>query len=454
MKTEVETLNPTRVRLSVEVPFDDLKPSVDAAYKRIGESVNIPGFRKGKVPHSLIDQRFGRAAVLEDAVNNALPRIYSRAVEQGELDPIGQPEVEITEVPDPQAGGELKFTAAVDVRPVIEVPDLSAVVVTVEAEPIDDDAVDKQIDALRARFGTVKPVQRPAAKGDFLTIDLAATVDGKDVEELSSRGLSYEIGSGALLEGLDEALTGLSTGESGTFETTLVAGEYAGQKAQVSATAVAVRERELPDLDDDFVQSASEFDTVEQLREDLQVRLGRARTVEQVRQARDKVLEAVLAIVEIPVPESAAQAEVHSRQHTLERQLQAAGLTKQQYLQSEGQSEDDFDNELTDGARDVVRAQLLLDAIVKEQNFDVEQHELTEHLIRRAVDMGVNPQEFAEAVMENNQVPMLMSEIVRAKALAWLVKQATVNDEQGNVIDVDQASQDAASAVATGDVDE
>lgn len=454
MKTEVETLNPTRVRLTVAVPFDDLKPSLDAAYKRIGESVNIPGFRKGKVPQSLIDQRFGRAAVLEDAVNSALPRIYGRAIEQNNLEPIGQPEVEVTEVPDLQAGGDLKFTADVDVRPEITLPDITDVKVSVETDPIDDAAIEKQIEGLRARFGTVKPVERAAKDGDFLTIDLSATVDGQDVEDLSSRGLSYEIGSGALLEGLDEALIGLEKDQSATFPTTLVGGDFAGKQAQVTATATAIRERELPELDDEFVQTASEFDTLDELREDVRVRLGRARTVEQVRQARDKVLEAVLAKMEIPVPESAVEAETHSRQHALTRQLEAAGLTKQQYLQTEGQSEQDFDAELTEGARDVVRAQLVLDAIVKSQEFGVEQHELTEHLIRRAVDMGVNPQEFAQAVMENNQVPILASEILRAKALAWLVKQATVTDESGTVLDLDQAAENEAVAVAAGDVEQ
>ncbi len=454
MKTEVETLNPTRVRLSVAVPFEDLQPSLEAAYQRISQNANIPGFRKGKVPHSLIDQRFGRAAVLEDAVNNALPRIYGRAVEQSQVEPLGQPEVEITEVPDPQQGGELKFTAAVDVRPSFEIPTISDIEITVEADDVNDSAVDAQIEALRARFGTVKPVERAAQKGDFLTIDLAARVDGQDVEDLSSRGLSYEIGSGALLEGLDEALIGLSKAESATFPTTLVGGEHAGKQAQVSVTAVAIRERELPELDDDFAQMASEFDTVQELREDVRVRLGRARTVEQVRQARDKVLEQALSKVEIPVPDGAVQAEIHSRHHALERQLEMAGITKQHYLQSESQSEDAFDQELADGARDVVKAQLLLDAIVKQESFDIDQNELTEHLIRRSLDLGMNPQEFAEAVMENQQMPVLVSEILRAKALTWMVHQAKVTDQKGEVLDLEQAAQTEASAVAAGDVEE
>ncbi len=454
MKTEVETLNPTRIRLSVEVSYEELRPDVDSAYRRISEQVNIPGFRRGKVPARLIDQRFGRGTVLEEAVQGALPRFYGEAIKEAAVQVVGQPEVDITSVPDGGEDGELRFTAEVDVRPEIDLPEFTDLEVEIPDADADDPAVDRQLEQLRSRFGSLRTVERAAAAEDFLTLDLSATVDGEVLDQLSARGLSYQIGGVPLIDGLDEAVTGLSVDEERTFPTALAAGEYADKEAQVTVTLRAVRERDLPELDDDFAQSASEFDTMAELRDSVRERLQRALQVEQVRTARDKVLEAVLARVEIPLPESVVEAEIQGRQDSLNHQLEHAGMTKAQYLQSQNQSEGDFDAEVADGARNAVKAQLLLDALADREEFGVTEPELTEHLVRRAVDLNVPANELAQRVVQTNQVPVLLSEIRRAKALAMLVESAKVRDASGRPVDLSAAAAEEADAVAAGDVDE
>ncbi len=271
MKSDLETLNPTRVKLTVEVPFEELKESLDAAYRKIGGQVSIPGFRKGKVPPRVIDQRFGRSVVLDEAVNEALPRFYGQAVEENQVQVIGQPEVDVTELED---GQHLTFTAEVDVRPQFELPDYDGLEVTVDDAEVTDAEVDEQLDGLRERFATLTGVDRAAADGDFVSMDLSAVVDGQAVDELTAKGLSYQVGTGSLLDGLDEAVTGLSAGESREFSTALVGGEHAGQDATVTVELKSVKERELPELDDDFAQTASEFDTLEELRADVRDRVS------------------------------------------------------------------------------------------------------------------------------------------------------------------------------------
>jgi trigger factor len=276
VKSAVETLNPTRVRLTVEVPFEELKPSLDAAYKKINQQVTVPGFRKGKIPARVIDQRFGRAAVLEEAVNDALPRFYTQAVDEGKIEVLGQPEItDIEGVERIADGGDLKFTAEVDVRPEIALPDFSEISVTVDAVSVADEDVEKSLEQLRERFSSVKDVERAAAAGDVVVVDLEAKVDGEVPEDGTAAGVSYEIGSGRLLDGIDDAVIGLSAGESKTFTTELKGGTQAGKSSEVTVTVTAVQEKELPELDDEFAQLASEFDTLDELKDDSRKRLER-----------------------------------------------------------------------------------------------------------------------------------------------------------------------------------
>jgi len=434
VKTDVEELTPTRVKLTVEVPFDELKPNLDKAYKEISQQVRIKGFRPGKVPAPLIDKYVGRGAVLQEAVNDALPELYGRAVEESELFVLGQPDVEVTELED---GTQFAFTAEVDIRPKFDVPDYDGLEVTVEDAEVTDEQIAETIDNLRERFASLTTAERAVEDGDFATIDLAATIGDEDVEDASTSGYSYEVGSKSAVEGLDDALVGLSAGESKTFSSTLVGGERAGEEAEITATVQSVKVKNLPELDDDFAQMASEFDTIDELREDVKTRLGRQVKMQQLSDARDKALEALLEKVEIPLPDKVVEEEISRRNQQLEQQLQMAGMTKEDYLKDEEKSEEEFDKEVADAAALAVKGGFVLDQLAVQEELGVENEELSEYVVTQAMQMGVQPQQLAQYLTENNQLPAIVSEVLRSKALNLVVENVTIKDESGNVIDVD-----------------
>ena len=435
MKSAVETLNPTRVRLTVEVPFEELKDSLDAAYKKINQQVTVKGFRKGKIPARVIDQRFGRGAVLEEAVNDALPKFYTDAVNEAELSVLGQPEVDITELKD---GETLNFTAEVDIRPSIEIPDFSGIEVEVDAVEVTDEDVDKAVEELRERFASTAPVERAAEDGDVVTIDLRAEVDGEVLEDGVADGVSYTIGSGELLEGIDDAVTGVEAGGEATFTSELKGGSAAGKEAAVTVKVTQVAKRELPELDDEFAQLASEFDTIEELRADSRKRLENMKQYDQATQAQERVLEKLLELVEVPVPEKLLEDEINTRKHNLEHhQLGQMGLDLAKYLEIQGKSEEEFDSETKEAAVKGIKTQFVLDELVKQEKLNVNQEELTEHLMRRAASSGMSPDQFAQAVVEGGQVPLLVGEVARGTALAVVVEKATVKDTNGEVVDLD-----------------
>jgi trigger factor len=418
VKSAVETLNPTRVKLTVEVTYDELKPSLDAAYKTIAGQVNIPGFRKGKVPPRIIDQRVGKGAVLEEAVNEALPHFYARAVEDSAVRPLGRPTVDVTDVPDPTAGGELKFTAEVDVRPQIDLPPLESVAITVDDVAVDDDAVDERLESLRERFGSLVTIERPVADGDFVSIDISATIDGNEID--SVKGVSYQVGSGTMLDGVDEALPGMSAGDTTTFKSALAGGDRAGDEADVTVTVQAVKERNLPELDDDFAQLASEFDSLAELRADLRGQVEQAKRYQQGMQARERLLAHLLENTEVPVPDALVAEEVN------------------RHLEAEERLEDDEHRaEVEVEARDGFRTQLLLDAIAEVEKVDVTQQELIEYLVMSAQQYGMDPNEFAKMVDQSGQVPGMVSEVARRKGLAAVLTRATVTDASGNQVDLE-----------------
>ncbi|GAA2470388.1 trigger factor [Streptomyces sp. NPDC059506] len=440
MKSAVETLNPTRVRLTVEVPFEELKPSLDAAYKKINQQVTVPGFRKGKLPARIIDQRFGRGAVLEEAVNDALPKFYTEAVNEGELSVLGQPEIDITEFND---GEQLKFTAEVDVRPTLEIPDYSGIEVTVDAVEVSDEDVEKSLEQLRDRFASTTEVERAAAEGDVVVVDLEASVDGEVLEDGVAKGVSYTIGSGQLLDGIDEAVTGLEAGGSATFESELKGGSAAGRTAQIKVDVTSVQARELPELDDEFAQMASEFDTLEELRADSRKRLERMKEYDQATQAQEKVLDKLIEIVEVPIPEKLLEDEINTRKHNLEHhQFPALGLDWASYLEREGKTQEEYDAEVAEQATKGIKTQFILDELVSKEQLSVNQEELTEHLMRRAASSGMSPDQFAQAVVEGGQVPMLVGEVARGKALAHVVEAAKVVDTEGNEVDLSDDEED------------
>jgi trigger factor len=443
VKSAVETLSPTRAKLTVEVPFEELKPSLDAAYKAIAQQINVPGFRRGKVPPTVIDRQVGRGAVLDQAVNDLLPKAYVEALQENSLEPLAQPEIEVTRLDDNDV---LEFTAEVDVKPEIELPDYEGLEAQVDDITITDEDVEEQVQALRERFASLLDVDRPAADGDFVVLDLKATQNGEPVEGAEVTGMSYQVGRGGMLDGLDEALTGMSAGEEKIFSSQLVGGDLVGEDVDVAVSVSKVQQQELPEFDDEFAQMASEFDTSEELHADVRERLGRGKRLEQAAAARDAVLEVLLDKVEVPLPETMVADELNARRASVEQQLAYAGLTMEKYLEDEGQTQEEFEADLERRVRDAITAQFLLDAIAKKEELGVDQNELSQHLVRRAQQSGEDPQEFANHMFEHNHIPELVQEILRGKALAKIVESAVVKDESGNTLDLKNLQPDGTFA--------
>ena len=434
LKSTVEHLSPTRVRINVEVPFDELKPDFDRAYKKIAQQVRIPGFRPGKAPARILEARLGRGVVLDEVVNGAIPGKYSEAVTAADdVKPIGQPDIEVTEIAD---GDKLAFTAEVDVRPEITLPELDSLTVEVEAPEVTDEQVTEQLDSLRARFGTLTGVDRAAADGDFVQIDLSATVDGNEVEEAKTTGFSYQVGQGGLIDGIDEAITGLSEGGSATFPSTLVAGEYADKEAQVTVTVTSVKERSLPDADDDFAQLASEFDTLDELTADLRTRIGRVQRMELATQARDKVLDAIVDATEVPLPESVVKAELDSALHDAVHAFDHDEDKFAEYLSTQGKSREEFDTESRELAEKSVKVRLILDALADSEEVSVSDQELTERIVYQAQQYGMPPEEFVQRIQQSGQLGAIYSDVRRSKALIVAVRAATVTDSSGAAVDL------------------
>jgi trigger factor len=451
VKSTVEQLSPTRVRINVEVPFTELEPDFDRAFKALAQQVRLPGFRPGKAPRKLLEARVGRGAVLEQVVNDALPSRYSEAVTASDVKPLGQPEIEVTKLED---GQELAFTAEVDVRPEITLPEYDALKITVDPIKVEDDEVDAELQSLRARFGTLTGVERGAQEGDFVSIDLSATVDGTEVPEAATEGLSHEVGSGQLIEGLDDAITGLKVGESKVFTTKLAAGEYAGQDADVTVTVKSVKERELPEADDDFAQLASEFDTIGELKESLTDQVKRVKSVQQAEQIRDKAIEALLEQTEVPLPEKIVQAQIDDALHNAIHGLDHDEDKFAEQLTEQGSSREEFDAENKTNAEKAVKTQLLMDAVADKLDIQVGQNDLTERLVLMSRQYGIEPQQLIQILQQNNQLPAMFADVRRGLTIAAVVHAATVTDTDGTVIDTTEFFGPAEAAQAEGEQDD
>ena len=432
MKSTVEQLSPTRVRINVEVPFTELQPDFDRAYKELAKQVRLPGFRPGKAPAKLLEARFGREAMLDQVVNEALPSRYGQAVTESDVRPLGQPEIEVTKK---EYGQELVFTAEVDVRPEISLPDLSALKITVDPIEVSDEDVDAELQSLRARFGTLTGVERPAATGDFVSIDLAATIDGEDVPEAATKGLSHEVGSGQLVDGLDDAIVGLSAGESRAFTTTMAAGPHAGEEVEVTVTVGSIKERELPEPDDEFAQLASEFDTIDELRTNLAEQVRRTKRIQQAEKIRIATLDALLEQVDMPLPEAVVQAQVDNTVHTALHSLDHDEAKFAEALAKQGKSREEFDAETRSNAEKAVKTQLLLDALGDDLDIQVSQEDLSERLVLASRQYGIEPQQLLSYLQQNNQLPAMFADVRRGLTIGVAVEAAAVTDTDGNVID-------------------
>ena len=445
MPSTVEQLSPSRVKITIEVPFSELKPSIDKAYREVAKQINIPGFRKGKVPPMVIDQRVGRGTVLQEAINEALPQFYGAAVEEHKLVPLAQPEVEVTNLVDKE---KVEFTAEVDVRPEFDLPDFSTISAEVETVEVTDADVEEQLQALRERFATSTVVERAAAEGDVVTISLVARKDGEELADATAEDLQYTIGAGGMLDGLDEAATGLSAGETTTFTTTLVGGAHKGEEVEVELTVSQVSERELPEVDDDFAQLASPYDTIGEVTDQIREELTRRHRLEQAQNARDAVLATAIEDLEIDVPEGIRTSELAARKEQINNQLAQMGVTLEEYLaeSEEAEDEDAFWADVEKRSSDALTSQLVLDKYADENEIGVDQNELLQHVMQIAQQSGVDPQQELQHMVEHNHMPEYMAEIRRRKALAAIVEAATITDAAGDPVDLSNLQADGSIA--------
>jgi trigger factor len=424
VKSNVETLSPTRVKLDVEVAFEELSPYIADAYKKLASQINVPGFRKGKVPAAMVEQRIGRPAILDEAINSALPEFYGQAAREHSLLVIGRPEVDIKEFKDNE---KLHFTVEVSVRPEVTLPDFSKITVTVDNAEVKDSDLDEQIDELRARFGTLHTVERATKSGDFVTVDLTARIDGEEVDGGKANDISYEVGSNRMIDGLDEALIGMSAGDTKTFTTQLV-GQKDDEKGDVEIALKVVKERELPPVDDAFAKLASEFDTIAELKADFTERLTRLKKLEQGAQARDLLVEKLLADLTIEVPNDLVLEEVNS------------------HLEGEGRLEDETHRaEVDKEVRDSIKSEFLLDSIVKAEDVQITEIELTEYLVRMSQRYGMGPEQFAQELQKAGQITQVIAEVTRAKALASALARISVVDKSGAKVELEDLRTPAAA---------
>ena len=435
MKTTVDKLSETRVKLTVNVPFTELDKEIEQAYAALAQQVNIPGFRRGKAPRQLIDARVGRGPILEQVINDMFPTRYEQACVENELNVIGQPTIDITTIED---NDFVEFTAEVDVRPEIEVPDFSTFSVTVPNATATDEDVEEALEKLAARFGELKDTKRKMKTGDYAIINIEAEIDGEKIEDASTEELSYCIGDDDLIKGLDTALRGLKTGEDAEFTAEINTGEHKGEEATIKVHVVQSKERKLPELDDEFAQMASEFDTIEELRESTRARVEETKKAEQATAIRDEVLKVAMEKVSFEVPTSVVEEQVHAQLHQIMGQLAHDDKALAKLLEAQGTTREEFDKESREQAEESVRTQLFLDAIADKEEPQVSQQELTDHILFTASSYGMDPTQFIQQIQSNGQIGNLFADVRRGKALAASICRVEAKDEDGNIIDVEQ----------------
>jgi trigger factor len=458
VKSTIEELGPTRVRMAIEVPWGDLDHAFGEVYKELGKQVRVPGFRPGKVPNRVLDQRIGRPVVLEQVVQHAIPEVYSEVVRENQVRVLGQPDIEVTRLED---NDTLAFTAEVDVAPQLDLPALENLAVTVDDVEVTDAEIDEQISVMRERFGMLTAVDRPAQDGDFVSIDLEAKLNGEVLEDGTTTGMSYEVGSGQLMEGLDDAVRGLSADGTATFSTALLNGPNAGENADVTVIVRSVKAKDLPELDDEFAQTASEFDTLAELREDVRTRLARTKVLQQGAQARDKLVEHLLAAVEVPMPENLVEREIEWRNKAFENELQQAGMDWDSFLQMSGSdSREAYDAEQRKNVEEAVRTQFILDAIADSREVTVDNDDLSAQIMAQAQRSRMSPEQYAQQLQQGGNIQEFVADVRRTKTLAQLLEQTTITDASGKVVDLEAlrpktvrapAEDDAAPAAAAED---
>jgi trigger factor len=448
VKATKETLSPTRVKITVEVPFDELKPSVDAAYRKIGKQVRVAGFRPGKVPPRILDQRVGRGVILEEAIQSALPGLVTQAFETQQVVALSQPELGLETLAD---GSPLVFTAVVDVRPEIVLPSLEGMEVVVDPVEVGDEQIDGQLAVLQDRFAQLEPVDRPVQTGDYVTLDMTATLDGEAVEDAEANGMSYEVGGARpLVPGLDEALLGAVEGERRTFDAETRPGDETGKTVVVTVTVRGVKEKKRPELDDDFAMTASELDTLAELRADIGARLESERRAEQAQQAVERLLDQLVERAGVPAPESLVAGEVHAREHRIDKQLESVGMSREAYFRTVGKTDEQVRAEIRTHAERQIKAYLVLDAVVQAEKIEPSQEEILAQIAAGAERAGIGPEAYVEQLSRDDGqgLTAMVVQLTRDKALAALLDNARVTDTAGALVRLDAEAEAGAEADA------
>lgn len=432
MKTTLTRETPSKVRLAVEAAPQEVAPAVDRAVRALANEVKVPGFRKGKVPRAILETRLGRDAIREAVLREAIPELLGKAVQDESLTPVAPPSVDVTSY---DLDADLAFDATVEVRPDIELPDFTEIVVSRASSQAEAGEVDEQVERLRNRFASLETVERAARRGDYLLIDLKATQDDREIPEMSGTDQLYELGAGWPVAQFDDELEGRATGDIVKFAATLpeeIGGPQAGQELTFQVLVKEVRQKSLPDLDDEFAKTASEFETLEELRADLAERVSKVKAMQSESEVRNRVLEEALSMVEIEPPESLVREEMSFRLRRFEEQLKAAGLTLDQYMEQQGFTDEQMEQDLTRQAETNVRAQLLLEEIARRESFTISQEELGDEVRYHAEAMRADPAELAKQLSTGDRLTALAGDIIRRKALNHLVGQADIKEEDNS----------------------
>lgn len=435
LTTTVEPLEGNKVRLKIAVPAEEFEKAIDAAFRKLAREVKMPGFRPGKAPRQLLEARLGTSAAREQALRDALPEYYATAVETEDIDVIAAPEIDITAG---EESGDVEFDAVVEVRPVVEITGYDSLTVEVPNPAVDDDAVDAQIDALRERFADLEDSPNPLTDGDYAQIDIKGSVDGEAVDALSATDFLYEVGSATVVPKLDEELHGKRAGDILEFEDELPdrAGDESDTAVSFRVLVKDCKRKVLPELVDDWASEVSEFDTIDELRNDARTRLEMYAKVQAQLEARDKVLEAAADLVTIDPPEPLVAQEMERRLHDLQHRLEPQGLNITQYLQATGQDQDQFIAGLREGCAKAVKADLALRAVVAREHIEASDEELEAEVERLAERFEEKPAKVRRDLEQRGVWEAVRSDLARGKAVQYLIDHATVLDTEGNPVDL------------------
>ena len=435
MQSTVESLEGNKVKLTVSVPADEFEKAIDDAFRKLAREVKIPGFRPGKAPRQLLEARFGTEAARDQALRDALPEYYIEAVQQNDVDVIAPPEIEVTAGED---GGDVEFAATVEVRPIVRLLGYDEIRVEVPFPAIDDEAVDKQLDVLRDRFGELVDSEFPLIDDAYATIDITGSIDGEPVEGLTASDFLYRVGSDMVVPELDEQLRGTKPGAIIEFEADLGErfGDHAGSQASFRVIVKDAKQKVLPEVTDEWASEASEFDTADELRADIRKRLELMQKLQAQMAVRDNVLEAAADLVPIEAPPTLIESETRRRVEDLAHRLQHQGVTIEQYLAGTGQEAQAFLDEVRQGAGRAVLADLALRAVVVQESIDATEEELSAEVARIAERLGKKPEKIRRDLEKQGAIEAVRSDVARGKALEFLVEHAKVVDPEGNELDL------------------